>query len=80
MFGICNNEKDALSQCLKEASFQTKKNAIIRNKGKRERLEEKWKKIDEEEYGDDKVLEIILEKQIAKKKQELLNKNEQSSK
>lgn len=65
MFGICNNEKDALTECLKKASFQAKKHAILKNKEKRDILDSKWKQFDEEE--EDKILKIILERQLAKK-------------
>lgn len=68
MFGICNNEKDALTACLKEAAFQQKKIALNKNKEKRERLESKWKQIDDDE--EDKILKIILERQLEKKKLE----------
>lgn len=65
MFGICNNEKDALTECLKKASFQAKKHAILKNKEKRDILDSKWKQFDEEE--EDKILKIILTRQLAKK-------------
>lgn len=65
MFGVCNNEKDALTECLKRASFEAKKHAIIKNKEKRDILESKWKQFDDDE--EDKILKIILERQLAKK-------------
>ncbi|KAK5963990.1 Cmc2p PWA37_004330 [Arxiozyma heterogenica] len=65
MFGVCNNEKDALTECLKRASFEAKKHAIIKNKEKRGILESKWKQFDNDE--EDKILKIILERQLAKK-------------
>lgn len=67
ILGICNNEKEALSQCLKQASMENKKKAIIESKSKRSVIEEKWKKIDEEEYGEDKVLEILMNRMREKK-------------
>ncbi|CCD25244.1 Cmc2p NDAI_0E04270 [Naumovozyma dairenensis CBS 421] len=67
IFGLCNNEKDALSQCLKEASLETKKKAIKQNREKRAQLDAKWKKIDEEEYGQDTILKKIIERQYNKK-------------
>lgn len=65
MFGICNNEKDALTECLKRASFEAKKHAIIKNKEKRGILESKWKQFDDDE--EEQILKIILERQLAKK-------------
>lgn len=67
MFGICNNEKDALTACLKAASLQAKKHALSKSKEKREKLESKWKQIDDDE--EDRILQIILERQLAKKQQ-----------
>lgn len=67
ILGICNNEKEALSQCLKQASLENKKKAIIESKSKRTVIEDKWKKIDEEEYGEDKVLEILMQRMREKK-------------
>ncbi|CAI4056072.1 hypothetical protein SUVZ_02G0580 [Saccharomyces uvarum] len=69
LFGLCNNEKDALNKCLKEASLNNKKRAVKESRGKRADLEQKWKKIEEEEYGEDAILRTILDRQYAKKKQ-----------
>lgn len=69
LFGLCNNEKDALNKCLKEASLNNKKRAVKESRGKRADLEKKWKKIEEEEYGEDAILKTILDRQYAKKKQ-----------
>lgn len=68
MFGICNNEKDALTACLKAASLQAKKHHLVKNKEKRGKLEDKWKQLDDDE--DDMILKIILERQQAKKAME----------
>jgi len=67
ILGICNNEKEALSQCLKQASMENKKRAIIKSKSKRSIIEDKWKEIDEQEYGEDKVLEILMQRMKDKK-------------
>ncbi|KAL3229278.1 Required for mitochondrial cytochrome c oxidase (COX) assembly and respiration [Nakaseomyces bracarensis] len=67
MLGLCNNEKEALTQCLKQASADTKKRAIEANKEKRDRLETKWKKIEEEEYGEDAILKMILDRELKKR-------------
>lgn len=67
MLGLCNNEKEALTQCLKQASAETKKRAIEENKQKRDRLESKWKKIEEEEYGEDAILKMILDRELKKR-------------
>ena len=47
--------------------MENKKRAIIKSKSKRSVIEEKWKKIDEEEYGEDKVLEILMNRMREKK-------------
>lgn len=75
ILGICNNEKEALSQCLKQASLENKKKAIIESKSKRTIIEDKWKKIDEEEYGEDKVLEILMQRMREKKAAPTTNDN-----
>ncbi|KAI8390782.1 Cytochrome c oxidase biogenesis protein Cmc1 like [Nakaseomyces glabratus] len=67
MLGLCNNEKDALTQCLKQASAETKKKAIQENKLKRDKLESKWRKIEEEEYGEDAILKMILDRELKKR-------------
>ncbi|CAI4960054.1 CFC_HP_G0028780.mRNA.1.CDS.1 [Saccharomyces cerevisiae] len=73
IFGLCNNEKDALNKCLKEASLNNKKRAVIESRIKRADVEKRWKKIEEEEYGEDAILKTILDRQYAKKKQESEN-------
>lgn len=67
MFGICNNEKDALTNCLHEASLTTKRNATIKSRDKRQVIEDRWRKVDEEEFGEDAILRIIAERQYAKR-------------
>ncbi|AMD22642.1 HHL128Wp [Eremothecium sinecaudum] len=61
-FGLCNNEKEALSNCLHEARMELERNAIKKNMEKRKRMEEKWKKMKEEEYGEDLILQKILKR------------------
>ena len=62
VFGLCNNEKEALTKCLKEARRVGTMNAIDVNKIKREHIEGKWKKMSEEEYGEDAILKKIMQK------------------
>ena len=62
IFGICNNEKDALSRCLKQASLENKERAVVSSRVKRSKIEEKWKAMDEEEYGEDQVLKILMQR------------------
>lgn len=69
IFGLCNNEKDALNKCLKEASLNNKKRAVIESRIKRADVEKKWRKIEEEEYGEDAILRTILDRQYAKQKE-----------
>ncbi|KAL6937841.1 hypothetical protein ACO0RG_004365 [Hanseniaspora osmophila] len=65
--GLCNVEKDALSKCLHDARLEGTKYAINKNKEKRKRLEEKWKKMQEEQYGEDMFLKKLLQKKIAER-------------
>ncbi|QLQ79207.1 hypothetical protein HG537_0B05540 [Torulaspora globosa] len=67
IFGLCNNEKEALSQCLHEARLAGEREAIKQRRQERKVMEEKWKKIDEEEYGEDVILKKIIERYQAKK-------------
>lgn len=59
-----------MNKCLKEASLNNKKRAVIESRIKRADVEKRWKKIEEEEYGEDAILKTILDRQYAKKKQE----------
>lgn len=49
--------------------MNNKKRAVKESRGKRADLEQRWKKIEEEEYGEDAILKTILDRQYAKKKQ-----------
>lgn len=66
MLGLCNNEKEALSQCLHEARLAGERELIKQRRQERKMVEEKWKKIDEEEYGEDAILKKIIERHQAK--------------
>lgn len=52
---------------MKQASIDNKKKAIKVSREKRSKLDEKWKKLDEEEYGEDAILKKLLAKQVAMK-------------
>lgn len=62
MFGVCDIEKEALSNCLHQARKNGEKEQIGIMREKRKDLEKKWKKMDEEEYGEDLVLKKLLQK------------------
>lgn len=66
-FGVCNNEKDALVQCLHEARLETQKHLILQRKEKQKKVRESWKKLKEEEYGEDQLLKKLLEREEAKR-------------
>lgn len=61
MFGICNNENDALNACLKQLTLETKRKALEEKRSKNEIIREKWREIDLEENPEDDILfqEII---------------------
>ncbi|CCE91054.1 Cmc2p TDEL_0C01650 [Torulaspora delbrueckii] len=67
IFGLCNNEKDALTKCLHDARLAGERDLIKQRREERKAVENKWKKIDEEEYGEDAILKKILERHQAKK-------------
>ncbi|CDO95011.1 unnamed protein product [Kluyveromyces dobzhanskii CBS 2104] len=67
--GLCNNEKEALSKCLHEARLSGERQYILASREKKKVIEEKWKKLEEEEYGEDAVLKKIIQRQLAKKQQ-----------
>ena len=52
---------------MKQASAETKNKAIQENKLKRDKLESKWRKIEEEEYGEDAILKMILDRELKKR-------------
>lgn len=68
IFGLCNNEKDALTKCLHDARLAGEREFILKRKEARKDLEKKWKQIDEEEYGEDAILKTILDRHYAKNK------------
>lgn len=68
MFGLCDIEKEALSKCLHEARKNGEKEQIGIMREKRKALENKWRKMDEEEYGEDLVLKKLLERHSDKLK------------
>lgn len=68
--GLCNNEKEALSRCLHEARLAGERRYIKESREKHKKIQEKWKKMEEEEYGEDAILKKIIQRQVAKKQQE----------
>ncbi|EDO15535.1 hypothetical protein Kpol_479p23 [Vanderwaltozyma polyspora DSM 70294] len=62
MFGVCNNEKEALTKCLKETKRTLTIKSIEESKAKRKVIEDKWKKSKEEEFGEDAILKKIMER------------------
>ncbi|CCF60778.1 hypothetical protein KAFR_0L01680 [Kazachstania africana CBS 2517] len=67
MFGVCNNEEEAMNKCLKEASTTAVSKATIEKRDKRKTLEAKWKKTEDEENEEYKILQILLERAKHKK-------------
>ncbi|AET39714.1 Cmc2p Ecym_4693 [Eremothecium cymbalariae DBVPG len=65
-FGYCNNEKEELSKCLHEARLADQKDNILKNKEKRKMIDQKWKQIEEEEFGEDAILKKIIQRHAAK--------------
>ncbi|SCU83798.1 LAFA_0D05864g1_1 [Lachancea sp. 'fantastica'] len=65
--GLCNNEKEALSKCLHEARYEVGKAAILQNREKQKKMDARWKQIKEEEYGEDAILQRIIQDQVAKR-------------
>lgn len=74
--GLCNNEKEALSKCLHEARVSGERAYIKESRDKKKRIDEKWKKLEEEEYGEDAILKKIIQRQVAKRRQEEAEKAE----
>jgi COX assembly protein 2 len=65
--GLCNNETEALTNCLHEARLETQKHLILKKKEKQKKLTETWKKLKDEEYGEDQLLKKLLEREQAKR-------------
>lgn len=68
--GLCNNEKEALSKCLHEARLSGERRYILESREKKKVIEQKWKKLEEEEYGEDAILKKIIQRQLEKKRQD----------
>ncbi|AAS50989.1 ABR216Wp [Eremothecium gossypii ATCC 10895] len=66
-FGLCNPEKEALTQCLHNARLEGEKYHILANREKRKEMDAKWKQMQEEEYGEDALLKILLQRQLERK-------------
>ncbi len=66
-FGICNNQKEALSKCLHEARLETQKHLILKSREKQKGFRESWKKMDEEAYGEEEFLKKLLQREKAKR-------------
>lgn len=75
-FGLCNNEKEALSKCLHEARLDGVRRYIKKSKEKQEKIHARWKEMEEEEYGEDAILKKIIQRQIDKQNKEQEAKTE----
>ncbi|CEP60271.1 Cmc2p LALA0_S01e06898g [Lachancea lanzarotensis] len=73
--GLCNNEKEALSKCLHQARYEVGKAAILQNREKQKKMDARWKQIKEEEYGEDAILQRIIQEQVAKRQKEAADKS-----
>jgi COX assembly protein 2 len=65
--GVCNNEKEALSKCLHEARMASQNHQIIKNQEKNKEMKQTWKKLKEDEFGEDEFLLKLLQREKAKK-------------
>lgn len=61
VFGGCNNQKEALVECLHSQRMDVQKEHFLKAKEKRKAMLEKWKKLEEEEYGKDNYLKKVSE-------------------
>ncbi|ODV75949.1 Cmc2p [Cyberlindnera jadinii NRRL Y-1542] len=66
-FGVCNNEKEALSACLHEARMHSQNLQIVKKQEKGKEMKKKWEKLKDDEYGEDQFLLKLLEREQAKK-------------
>lgn len=64
---MCNNEKEALSACLHEARMSTQNFQIVKNQEKRKEMKQTWKKLKEDEFGEDEFLLKLLEREQKKR-------------
>lgn len=60
-----------MTKCLHDARLAGERQFIEKSREKRKSLEEKWKRIDEEEFGEDGILRKIIERHQAKKNEAL---------
>lgn len=63
-FGVCNYQKEALSKCFRETKLEKNKSTIKSNREKQREFELKWRELQEEEYGEDLILQKILHERI----------------
>lgn len=68
IFGACNNQKDALVKCLRKDRYARQKEHMQESVKRSKEMKEKWKKMDEEEYGPGGYL-----REVEQKKKEATN-------
>lgn len=60
IFGSCNNFKDELTKCLKSERLDRSRENSLKAIEKRKKIEQRWKQMEEEEYGKDAYLKKNL--------------------
>lgn len=62
IFGACNTQKEALVLCLRQDRYDRQREHLEKSLQRNKEMKQKWKKIDEEEYGPGGYLREVEQK------------------
>lgn len=68
VLGSCNEAAEALNKCLRAERKERAGAHLIRSRENRKKVEERWKKMEEEEFGPGGYLKQVLELEAKEKK------------
>lgn len=69
-FGSCNNQKEELTQCLHQERVQRERQNMIKSLEKRKKLTQRWKEMEEEEYGPGGYLRQVVQQKKPEEEKE----------
>ncbi|ODV58816.1 Cmc2p ASCRUDRAFT_27578, partial [Ascoidea rubescens DSM 1968] len=70
MLGLCNDPKEALNKCLHKTRVDQSVEKLNERKLKHKKVEERWRQMEEEEYGENLRLKKIIDIQLQKMKEQ----------
>lgn len=61
--GVCNNEKDALTNCLQQFAHTYTKQSLADKRERQKKKKSDWQKLED----DEKILNILIQRELAKR-------------